>query len=82
MMIKICSWNLNEIKKKFSNDNVLSFLNDFNLVCISETHFGVRSKCPDGFTLIARSKKIESKAPRGGVAIFRNNSSYFDVDQL
>ena len=82
MMIKICSWNLNGIKKKFSNDNILSFLNNFNLLCISETHFGVRSKCPDGFTLIARSKKIESKAPRGGVAIFRNNSSYFDVDLL
>ena len=62
------------------NENVLLFLSTFDVVCICETHFGVRSKCPENFTLIARSKKIESKAPRGGVAIFKNNFCSVDME--
>jgi hypothetical protein len=49
---------------------------------ISETHFNVRIKCPPDFTYIARSKKIDSKTPRGGVAVFKNNSCDFDIDIL
>ena len=50
------------------------------MLCICETHFGVRSKCPDNFTLVARSKKIESLSPRGGVAVFKNNSCSLDME--
>ena len=49
---------------------------------ISETHFNVRIKCPPDFTYIARSKKIDSITPRGGVAVFKNNSCDFDIDIL
>ena len=62
------------------NDSVSSLLNTFDIICISETHFGVRSKALLNFTLISRSKKIESKSPRGGVALYKNNSCSIDVE--
>ena len=68
------------MRNKFVNENVSLFLSTFDIVCICETHFGVRSKCPQNFSLIARSKKIESKAPRGGVAIFKNNSCSVNIE--
>ena len=61
--IKICSWNINGVKNKFTNDDVHKFLAEYDILCISESQFGIRSKCPQDFTLFARSKKVESKAP-------------------
>ena len=71
---------MNGIKSKFSNENVLKILKNFDIACICETHFGIRSKSLDGFTLVARSKQIESKSPRGGVAVYRNNSCPVNVE--
>ena len=71
---------MNGVKNKFMTDSVSSFLNSFDIVCICETHFGVRSKALVNFTLISRSKKIESKSPRGGVALYKNNSCSIDVE--
>ena len=53
-----------------------------DLVIINETHFGERSRSPKGFILIGRSTKVESKIPRGGVAIFKNSKSDVDIDIL
>ena len=54
-------WNINEIKENYSNPDVLSLFKDEDLVIICETHLGIRTKCPDGFTLVGRSK---SSSPR------------------
>ena len=71
---------MNGVKNKFSNENVLDIFKNFDLLCVSETHFGVRSKCPDGFTLIGRSKATASKKLRGGVALFRKNLCSVDIE--
>ena len=47
---------------------------------LSETHLGVRAKCPQGFELIGRSKQVSSKIPRGGVAIYKSLSSSLAVE--
>ena len=52
------------------------------MLCISESHFGIRSKCPNDFTLVGRSKKVESKSPRGGVAIFKSRSCSVDLELM
>ena len=80
--LKIFTWNINGIKNKFANENILSILLKFDLVIINETHFGVRSKCPENFTLIGRSKKVISKLPRGGVAIYRSPSCPLDIELI
>ena len=73
---------MNGVKNKFTNDDVHKFLAEYDVLCISESHFGIRSKCPQDFTLVARSKKVESKSPRGGVAVFRNNTCNIDLEVL
>ena len=70
-MLLECSWCKKQIfiwviQKKIKNCEIL---------VISETHFNVRHKCPEGFSLIERSKVIESKSPRGGVAVYKNVKS-------
>ena len=62
------------------NENVLMMLKDFDLLSVCETHLGIRSKCPDGFTLVGRSKEIKSKSPRGGVAVYRNNTCSINIE--
>ena len=42
---------------------------------LSETHFNIRTKCPEGFYIVGRSKASESTKARGGVAVFKNLSS-------
>ena len=49
---------------------------------ISETIFGVRATCPNGFIYVGRSRKLESKSPRGGVAVFKNVNTDFHIDRL
>ena len=80
--INILTWNINGIKDKFSNDDVLGIFKDFNLLILGETHLGVRTKCPPGFEMIARSKQVPSKAPRGGVAVYKNLNCSFIVDLI
>ena len=82
MTIKICSWNINGLQRKFANDNVLNILKTFDIVVISETKFGDRVTCPNGFVYVGRSIKIESKSPRGGVAVYRNINTDIQIDCL
>ena len=42
---------------------------------LSETHFNIRTKCPEGFYTVGRSKEVVSSKPRGGVAVYKNKSS-------
>ena len=56
------------------------FLKKFDIVLINETHFNERIKCPDGFIFEGRSEKIESKTPRGGVAVFKNKQCSINIE--
>ena len=64
------------------NEEVSSFLKTFDVLCLNETHFNERIKCPDGFVYEGRSEKIESKIPRGGVAIYKNKQCELHVEVL
>ena len=59
--------------------NVLS---KFDVIIIQETHFGVRVRCPKDFLFISRSQRVKSKVPRGGVAVYKNVQSDFDIDVI
>ena len=76
---KLLSWNINGIKKKFQTTDVQTLFAGYDIVAISETHLNILSKCPENFLLIARSEPIESKSPRGGVALYKKIESEFDV---
>ena len=49
---------------------------------ITETHFGVRTRCPELFEIVCRSKLLESKKPRGGVAIYKKKSLQVQLDVI
>ena len=51
-----------------TSNNVIQ---DTDILIISETHFNIRTKCPDNFVLIEKSPPTDSKRPRGGVAIYK-----------
>ena len=69
-------------KNKFFDEEVQTFLKKFDIVVINETHFNERIKLPDGFIFEGRSKKIESKSPRGGVALYRNTQCQIEIIML
>lgn len=69
--IKLCFWNINGVKNKFMSDIANDAIQTTDIIVICETHFNIRSKCPDNFILIAKSPPTESKRPRGGVAIYK-----------
>ena len=73
---------MNGVKEKFSNEYTLKFLQKFDILVITETHFNIRVKCPAGFTLVGRSPKIQSSAGKGihGVAVFKNINKNFILD--
>ena len=68
-------WNINGVKNKFLSENVKNILIQYDIVVLSETHFNIRMKCPEGFYIVGRSKAAETKKPRGGVAVFKSKSS-------
>ena len=43
---------------------------------------GKRAKCPQGFELVARSKEVPAKTPRGGVAVYKNLKCSMVVDPI
>ena len=61
---------------------VLNLLSDKDIVVISETHFGKRSKSPTGFFLVARSEPLDSSKPRGGVAIYKKSDKKLEIKTL
>ena len=67
------------IKRKFQAEEVKTLITSYDFLVITETHLNILSKCPEDFMLLARSKPIESATPRGGVAVYKNISSEFDV---
>ena len=79
MSCNILSWNIHGIKRKFQADEVKTLFASYDILVITETHLNILSKCPKDFMLLARSKPIQSATPRGGVAIYKNISSEFDV---
>ena len=47
---------------------------------ITETHFGIRTRCPKNFEIVCRSNMVESKKPRGGVVIYKKKSTQIQID--
>ena len=80
--IKLCFWNINGVRNKFLSDDSTKLFEECEILVIVESHFNVRSKCPNNFSLIGRSKPVASKSPRGGVAVFKNNKSELLIDVL
>ena len=70
------------MKNKFLHEDVQNLFKKFDIVVIIESHFNVRIKCPPDFTYVTRSKKIDSKTPKGGVAVFKNNKCDLDIEIL
>ena len=79
---KILSWNINGVRNKFQDEEVLTFLKKFDIVLLNETHFNERIKCPEGFVFEGRSEKIHSKSPRGGVAVYRNTQCSLNIGMI
>ena len=63
-----------EVNNEPQNCEIQKMFEEYDVVVVTETHFSDRIKCPDDFMLIGRSKKIASKKPRGGVAIYKKKS--------
>ena len=77
--VSLCFWNINEVSNKFLTLEVANLFENKDLVAISETHFNVRTKCPDGFYLIGRSEPVKSLKPRGGVAFYMRIGTNIDL---
>ena len=73
--LRLLFWNIRGVRNKFTCNEVLNIFCDIELLVVSETHFGTRSKSPKGFYLVDRSDPIDSLKPRGGVAIYKKNTS-------
>ena len=69
--LKLCFWNIHGVKNKLLKNEILNLLIDVDILILTETHFGKRSKSPRGFCLIKRSEPLDSVKPRGGVAIYK-----------
>ena len=77
--VLLCFWNRNGVKNKFLAKDVNGIFNNKDIIIISETHFNIRSKCPNGFFLVGRSQNIKSTKPRGGVAVYKNNKTAINI---
>ena len=71
IVFSICFWNLNGVKNKFMSSITNDVIQKSDILIVSETHFNKRTKCPDNFVLLEYSPHIESKRPRGGVAVYK-----------
>ena len=69
--VNILFWNLNGVRNKFMSTTANEVFQRTDILVITETHFNKRTKCPTNFTLLERSPPVQSKRPRGGVAIYK-----------
>ena len=72
--LSLLFWNIHGVRNKFTCNQVLSLLTNIDVLVVSETHFGKRSKSPKGFHLVLRSDPLDSAKPRGGVAIYKKHT--------
>ena len=78
----ILSWNINGVKEKFHQKEVMDLFNSCDILLLNETHFNIRAKCPDGFVVTARSIPSGTKAYRGGVAVYTKTLSKVDIEVI
>ena len=65
--VNICCWNINGVQNKYLAQDVIELFDNMDLIVIMETKFNIRTKCPDGFFLVARSRTSETvNSTRGG----------------
>ena len=77
--ISICFWNINGVKNKFMLSDFKDIVRNVDIVIILETHFNIRDKCPENYLLVERSRTVESKKDRGGVAIYKKINSALNL---
>ena len=70
------------MKNKFLSAEVNKVFQGNDILAISETHFNIRSKCPNDFFLIGRSKPLKSQKPRGGVAMYVKKNAGINIECL
>ena len=82
MPIKILSLNINGVKDKFNNNTMLEILSKESpdILVFIETHFNIRTKTPQKYFLLAKSKTLMKKKARGGVAVYMHQNSNFKLD--
>ena len=59
--VNLIYWNINYVKNKFMAKDVRELFQNKDLVIIMETQFNVKTKCPDGVFVVARSRFVDSK---------------------
>ena len=61
--------------------HTLFYFRNVDILITCESHFGIQSKSPEGFMLVGRSTFVQSKVPRGCVAVYKtlNLEAEFDV---
>ena len=70
-----------ESKENFLH-HVRDLFKDHDIVVINETHLNILDKCQKKNLFVGRSKPIESKYPRGGVAVFKNMNSDIETEVI
>ena len=78
----ILTWNINGIKNKFKCEELVKLIKNFDIIILMGTQLSTRGKCPPGFLLKARSHKIDSKIPRGDVAIYKIISCPISIESV
>ena len=70
------------VHNKFLSDDTSTLFTDKDIIVLSETHFGVRSKSPENYTLIGRSQPRLGKKYHGGVAVYKHNTCLVSFNTL
>ena len=78
--MSLLSWNINGVKSKFEFAPVKELFLTYDFIIISETHFKTRIKIPEKFTLVCKSRPINLDFGVGGVAVYRNKLSSYEVE--
>ena len=60
--INLLHWNINGVENKFSSEFVAKLIEDIDILVINESHFNIRSKCPENFYLVGKTKPIKTRS--------------------
>lgn len=83
--LRICFWNVEGLLNKLGDDDFVSFLNIFNIVCLAETWVGVGKDIKmRGFTVFGKTRKRKGKKGRnpGGLAVCVRDGGLIECEKL
>ena len=76
--INILVRNINGVKLKLKNADVVNICKCYDMLITCESHFGVRTRCPEEFILVFRSKRIVPRKPILE-AVYKNVNFYAEI---